>query len=380
MRICFLTENYPPQRGGMSQSCDRIVDGLRKRNYTIDVVHFTNRTGNIRTTQQLNGIYISIPFEDSEAHTLNLAWNYLEKQNYNLLICFGGYLPVMAAPVYAKWMNAPLLTLLRGNDFDAAIFTPRKRDLLKDALVASDHVCVVSSDKQWKLAKLFPDVQISFVPNGIELASWQVSPSEVSLAQQWRTENTLGKICIGVFGQLKAKKGLDLLVRCMVSLNQHNAFHLLLVGEISEEMNNMLSEAHISFSHYAFMDRYELIKYYLCCDAVAIPSYYDGMPNVLLEAAALGILVLASNIDGMKDVMQGITDELLFTPGDFKACREVLSLFLEADTTQRLKWGNDLKKNIETKFTNQHETDAYEKIMDAIVGFNGSNLRLQSGQ
>ncbi len=380
MRICFLTENYPPQRGGMSQSCDRIVDGLRHRGYTIDVVHFTNRTGFIKTIQQLNGQYISIPFEDSEAHTLNLAWNYLEKQSYSLLICFGGYLPVLAAPVYAKWMSVPLLTLLRGNDFDAAIFTPRKRDLLQDAMLASSRVCVVSKDKQWKLAKLFPDLAVNFVPNGIELESWQASLSEVSFAKQWRAENVLDRICIGVFGQLKAKKGLDLLLRSLASLNRTDAFHLLLVGEIGEEMQRMLSEGGLSFSHYPFMDRYELIKYYLCCDAVAIPSYYDGMPNVLLEAGALGIPVLASNIDGMKDVLENVTDDLLFEPGDFKACRQVLSLFLEADIEQRLKWGNDLKKNIETKFTNQHETTAYEQIIDSVSGLNGCTLRLQSGQ
>lgn len=378
MRICLLTENYPPQRGGMSQSCDRIVDGLRKRGYTIDVAHFSSGNGVIKTTQQINGTYIRIPFEDSEAHTLNLSWNYLEKQSYHLLICFGGYLPVLAAPVYARWMNVPLLTLLRGNDFDAAIFTPRKRDLLQDAMLASKHVCVVSGDKQWKLAKLFPDLAISFVPNGIDIESWQASPSEIMLAKQWRTENTNSKSCIGVFGQLKAKKGLDLLLRSLLSLQRNNDFHLLLIGEISDEMQEKLAHAELRFSHYPFMDRYELIKYYLCCDAVTIPSYYDGMPNVLLEACALGIPVLASNIDGMKDVMQGVTDELLFEAGDFKSCREVLSVFLDASERQRQQWGSDLKNSIQNKFTNKHETDAYEKIIDDLSGLGNSTLRLQS--
>jgi glycosyltransferase involved in cell wall biosynthesis len=378
MRICFLTENYPPQRGGMSQSCDRIVDGLRKRDFVIDVVHFASRTGLIKTTQQINGAYISVPFEDSEAHTLNLTWNYIERQTYDLLICFGGYLPVLAAPVYAKWMGLPLVAMLRGNDFDAAIFTPRKRDLLQDALLASSHVCVVSRDKKQKLSRLFPDVKVSYVPNGIELSSWHPSPSEISMAKAWRAEHTSGKVCIGVFGQLKAKKGLDLLLRSLLSLERNHEFHLLLIGEIGEEMQEMLISSALSYSHFSFMDRFELIKYYVCCDAVAIPSYYDGMPNVLLEASALGIPVLAAKIDGMKDLMQGVTDELLFEPGDHKDCRHVLSTFLNAEIIQRLKWGSDLKNIIETKFTNQHETDAYEKIIATLPGFSSSSLRLQS--
>lgn len=378
MRICFLTENYPPQRGGMSQSCDRIVDGLRRRGYTIDVIHFTNRTGLIKTTQQLNGLYVSVPFEEHEAHTLNLTWNYLEKQDYTLLMSFGGYLPVLASPVYAKWMNVPLLTLLRGNDFDAAIFTPRKRDLLHDALQASAHVCVVSSDKLWKLSRLFPEVNVSFVPNGIALESWEVSPSEVVLAKEWRAKYVSAKICIGVFGELKAKKGIDLLLRSLVSLDRADELHLLCIGEIGEEMHKRLTETKVNFSQYAFMDRYELIRYYLCCDAVAIPSYYDGMPNVLLEAGALGIPVVAANVDGMKDVMQGVTDALLFEAGDFKACRNALANLLDAEEAQRLAWGSALKKCIETKFTNQHETDAYEQIIDALPGLGDRNLRVHA--
>lgn len=380
MRICFLTENYPPQRGGMSQSCDRIVDGLRKKDYVIDVVHFTNRTGTIKTTQQINGVYVSVPFEDSEAHTLNLTWIYLEKQTYDLLICFGGYLPVLAAPVYTKWMGVPLITMLRGNDFDAAIFTPRKRDLLQDALLASSHVCVISRDKKQKLSRLFPDIRVSYIPNGIALNSWHPSPSEISMANTWRAQHANDKICIGVFGQLKAKKGLDLLLRSLLSLERNHEFHLLLIGEIGDEMQEALTSSALSFSHYPFMDRYELIKYYLCCDAVAIPSYYDGMPNVLLEACALSIPVLAAKIDGMKDVMHGITDELLFEPGDYKDCQYVLSTFLNAPVIQRLKWGSDLKNVIETKFTNQHETDAYEKIINTLPEFSGNSLRLQSGK
>ena len=43
LRALWLTETYPPSRGGMAQSCDRIVRGLRRRGVTVDVLHFTAR-------------------------------------------------------------------------------------------------------------------------------------------------------------------------------------------------------------------------------------------------------------------------------------------------------------------------------------------------
>lgn len=377
IRICWLTENYPPQRGGMAQSCDRIVDGLRKM-FTIDIVHFTNRTGAIKQTQQIKGHYISIPFEESEAHTLNVTWNFLQYHTYDLLVCFGGYLPVLAAPIYTKWMQIPLLTLLRGNDFDASIFTPRKRDILKDALLASQQVCVVSKDKQQKIKLLFPEANVGYVPNGIDVTAWKPSPSEVTMAKQWRMEHVQGKICLGVFGQLKTKKGLDTMLRSLLSLEVKQSTHLLLVGDIAEGVLDALQQGGISFSHYPFMDRYELISYYLCCEGVVIPSYYDGMPNVLLEACALGIPVLASRVDGMKDVIHEVASELLFNPGNEKECSLVFSTFLNASKEQKNRWSTLMEMRIKAEFTHEQETKAYEKVIDALLGSNDRTLRLQS--
>jgi glycogen(starch) synthase len=375
-RILWLTENYPPQRGGMAQSCDRIVDGLRKNGYYIDVLHFCNRGQAFQTIQQLQGSYTSLPVDESESHTLNVAWNFVQHQSAKALVCFGGYLPVLAAPVFSKWLSLPLITLLRGNDFDSAIFTPRKRDLLRDAILASQHVCVVSSDKVEKIEKLFPGPIISYIPNGIDVSQWQVTPSEAHFAKTWKSENVFNKICIGLFGQLKAKKGVDFFVKSLAGLSLKTQAHLLLVGELSEEVLELVSQSTISYSHFPFMDRYELIKYYLCCDAVAIPSHYDGMPNVLLEAGALGIPILASRTGGMQDVLT--ESKLLFEPGHAESCKTAIHYFFDADESQRAAWGLALKTQIENNFNHSLETKRYEKVFDKSMHTSSNTLRVQS--
>ena len=42
-RVLLVTENYPPDRGGMSESCDRIVRGLARGGVAVDIVHFDRR-------------------------------------------------------------------------------------------------------------------------------------------------------------------------------------------------------------------------------------------------------------------------------------------------------------------------------------------------
>jgi len=378
-RILWLTENYPPQRGGMAQSCDRIIDGLRKNGYWIDVLHFYDRGNVLQTIQQLNGTYTVLPVDESEAHTLNIAWNFVQHIPAQALVCFGGYLPVLAAPVFAQWLSTPLITLLRGNDFDSAIFTSRKRDLLRDAIVASQKICVVASDKVEKINKLFPGASVKYIPNGITIAEWNPTPSETNFATAWKTENVGDKLCIGIFGQLKAKKGVDFFVRALAAVSWKNQTHLLLVGELAAEILDLVTQAGISFSHYPFMDRYELIKYYLCCDAIAIPSHYDGMPNVLLEAGALGVPIIASRTGGMTDVLAS-ENKLLFTTGDRKSCETAIHTLFEATAAQRLAWGLNIKQEIENNFTNTIETKHYEKVLDEILSPNRvSDLRMQSG-
>ena len=52
MRLLFLTETHPPDRGGMSESCDRILRGLAREGVRLDVVHFDRRASRFeqRTT------------------------------------------------------------------------------------------------------------------------------------------------------------------------------------------------------------------------------------------------------------------------------------------------------------------------------------------
>ena len=52
--LLWLTENYPPQRGGMAVSCDRIVRSLREAGVIIEVAHFSSRYLRWKTEQKIN--------------------------------------------------------------------------------------------------------------------------------------------------------------------------------------------------------------------------------------------------------------------------------------------------------------------------------------
>ena len=80
LKILWLTENYPPQRGGMSVSCDRMVRNLRQAGAKIDVAHFSPRHLVWKNDKKMNGCQFSCPVRADVSHTLNRFWNLIENE------------------------------------------------------------------------------------------------------------------------------------------------------------------------------------------------------------------------------------------------------------------------------------------------------------
>ncbi|MDX8150449.1 glycosyltransferase family 4 protein [Patulibacter brassicae] len=342
LRVLWVTETYPPSRGGMAQSCDRIVRGLRGAGATVDVLQLVPavRPGQeaFRFVARSGGRDLVCPIEEDPAHALNRAWNALERdpRRHELthVVAFGGIRPLTAAPVLAAWLGVPLVTLLRGNDFDTGVFSARRRPILDDALRRSALVATVSRDKAWRVAALHPDVPVRWIPNGIDLADWTFAPSDHARAAAWRAEHVApGRRVIGLVGQLKPKKGGLLLLDALRRSGRHDEVHLVLAGELDAAMGDWLAThgADLAVTTLPFLDRFELLPWYAACDWVAIPSFYDGLPNVLIEAAALGVPMIAADVAGMADVLVDGESAVLFPPGDEDACAAALRRALDLD-------------------------------------------------
>jgi glycogen(starch) synthase len=354
----------------MATSCDRIVRGLRRRGVLVDVLHFMpqprGRLWAIET--QAGGRYLACPVEDDPAHALNRAWSALQSQpaTYTHVVAFGGSRPIMAGPVFAAWLGVPLITLIRGNDFDAAVFSTRRRPILDQAFAASELICAVSRDKVEKIAALHPRANVRWIPNGIDRGDWELAPSDLARAEAWRAA-TLGdgQRALGLFGQLKAKKGGVFLLDALLRSGVADRFHLLLAGWMAPDMEAWLAahDGELRYTALPFLDRYELLPWYAACDWLAIPSFYDGLPNVLTEAAALGVPMLAARAGGMLDVLDDGRTAFLFDPGDEARCAWALQAAARLDEERRLEMSAACRKLAETELDAGLEIDRYVQAL-----------------
>jgi len=369
LRLLWLTENYHPSRGGMAQSCDRIVHGLRELGVAVDLVHFTRHLEAPKIESKRRGRYIGFPLDDDPSHGLNCLWNLLdadpERVSLTHVVAFGGVLPLLAGPVYAAWLGLPLVTLIRGNDFDAGVFTPKRSDIVAGALGRSAKICCVSRDKVAKIRALHPGADVVWTPNGIDLAEWEPLPSDLRRAARWREEHVEpGRRVLGMIGQIKRKKGGLFFLEALAASGYADRFHLLFVGDLDEDVTGWLAanEGSVAHSIHPFADRYELLAHYMACDMAVIPSFYDGLPNVLLEAAGLGLPFIASTAGGMGDLLVDGEHGYLFHPGDLHGCRRAIMHAADASGEELRSLGERCRAMVAAEYTSLAEAERYRAI------------------
>ena len=90
--------------------------------------------------------------------------------------------------------------------------------------------------------------------------------------------------------------------------------------------------------------------FYKSAHCVVLPSYHEGMSNVLLEAAATGRTVITSDIPGCREAVEDGKTGYLCRKQDAESLEKVMQKFLNLDETARQKMGELGRIKIEREF------------------------------
>ncbi len=349
-----------PGRGGMAVSCDRIVHGLRKSGATVDVVHLRRSEVEERTSPREGGRDILVQAGPDVPHALASLWSRLERENagWTHVVAFGGTLPFTAGPAYAAWMGVPLVTCLRGNDFDTGVFAPDRRAALEDAIRRAARIGCVTDSQRRRVQRLFAGANAVWTPNGIDAEEWHALPSDRVRANDFRGERVgPGRAVLGLFGDLKPKKGIETLLLALAQSGHARHVHLLLAGTPPDDFLSRVPDA-CEFTLLPAMPRTDLIPYILACDAVALPSLYEGFPNLLLESAALGVPLLASDA-GAAGVLEDGAHGALFRAGNVADCARAVGRIVAVRADRR-----DACLDLAQRYSAARERGEYLRILD----------------
>lgn len=152
-------------------------------------------------------------------------------------------------------------------------------------------------------------------------------------------------------GRLMKEKGIDELFSTVRRLHADGEEFLLdLVGFCEDGYKAQvegLEKLDICKFHSFQMDPR---PYYTAADCVVLPSYHEGMSNVLLEAAATGRPIITSDIPGCREAVEQAVTGFTCPSENADALYETMQNFLTLTRTQREAMGLAGRSRIETLF------------------------------
>lgn len=158
-------------------------------------------------------------------------------------------------------------------------------------------------------------------------------------------------------GRLSSEKGHAILLQAAARLEKMNEvpdFRVVVVGDGPEKENLLRLMARLGIGRRIMMEGFQpdVRPYYCLSTLLALPSYSEGSPNVLLEAMAAGLPIAATDAGGVPEILEDGISGLLVQPGDPQAMAEAILRILQ-DNDLALKLGAAARSRVESEYTPQ---------------------------
>jgi glycosyltransferase involved in cell wall biosynthesis len=188
--------------------------------------------------------------------------------------------------------------------------------------------------------------------NGVDVERFSPGPSEV---RDWLGISRQALV-VGFVGRLTCDKGLPELIEAFDAiLKAEPEGHLLLVGwfDASEDALSASLRARIQSHPRIHCTGFvaDTAPYYRAMDLMVLPTWREGFPNVVLEAAATGIPVVTTISTGSRDSVVPEVTGLLIPPGYPEAISEAV-LKLLRDPARRRRMGEAARAWVIEHFEN----------------------------
>lgn len=207
----------------------------------------------------------------------------------------------------------------------------------------------------------FPSDRSWVIPYGVDVEQFHPSAGEDGEAARWRTELGIPETATVLLsvGRMVSKKGYQHLVPVLAHLlGQASDLHLVFAGggDLLEELRDGAAEFadRVHFPGIVYRDR--LPALYRAADYFVLPAVHDakgnvdGLPNVILEAMASGLPVVASAISGIPLAVEDGENGRLVPEGDPAALVEALAE-LALDSDLRRAMGESSRSRAEDNHT-----------------------------
>lgn len=256
----------------------------------------------------------------------------------------------------------PLVTSVWGTDvLEAPNLTPFHRWLTRYALARADVITATGLHLATATTAFAPEGRpVTVVPYGADL---QLFRPKARRARQ--------KTIIGAVSRLSSEKGIEYLIRAFAILRRRygDVVTLEIAGTGPEEaaLRSLAGRLGVAggIEWRGWVEHGELPAFLQSIDIFALPSTYEGFGVSAVEASAMALPVVASNVHGIPDVVVDGRTGLLVPPRHADALAAAIGRLVE-DRDMRVAFGKAGREYVSSQYDWQHNTTQMDTIYERV--------------
>ena len=354
-RVCILTNQYPPDTGGVGHSAARVAAYLAQQGLEMHVLHLRKHPEPLPLDEAVGScVEGSVAVHRarvwhpdwreaaaggaSEAEILTrynremfeVAGRLQREHGFDLLHGFFLYPAGFVATATARSHGVRSLVSIRGNDVGKYAFDPLRAGFVAACLRGADRVTsVATSLLEMADGVLHPIAgKARVILNSIDVDAIQPGP---------RPALPLRGTVIGTAGLIRYKKGLIYLFKALAALAPRHEFTLLLAGDFFDGREREIHLAELRELGLlprtlvtGRLERQQMFDHLQLFDVLAFPSLFaEGCPLSMLEGMAVGRAIVASRAGAMPEMIRDGVSGLLVEPGSARALEAGLERLMD---------------------------------------------------
>jgi len=360
LKIVFISGNL--SNGGAQRVISVISGALANRGHDVSILVFSRCETEYPINPEVNIVSIADSYEEydriSSIKRLNAVRKFLKAEKPDAAIGFleGGYALYLASfgMKFAKVASARVdpAILMKGKGFRATI--NRMWFKSADAVVLQtnsqlDHVSE-------KIAK-----RSVVIPNPVSEAALLADKNDYSSGTRFV-----------MAGRLAKQKNYPMVFDAVKLVKEkYPEVHVDIFGKgnLESELSDMIEKMGLSGNITLCGWSRDTVSEYAKHDAYILSSDFEGMPNALMEAMAVGLPCISTNCDtGPSDLITDGENGYLIPVGDSSALAEKMIAIIEMSAEDREKCGDNAKSYLNNNYNENAISDKWEYLFEKLNG------------
>lgn len=362
MNLLLINYEYPPIGGGAATATWHIAQELNKLGHNVTVLSscykefngwkqetgvFVYRCLSVRRRQATSNIIEMLFFVISASLMLPKIVKQREIQGAIIFFLFPcGTLGLILHYLF----GLPYVISLRGGDVPGTepslLWIHRFLTPLRHLIYKKSTSVNANSEGLKEIAQKYDPINIKVIPNGVDYKFFYPAVGK---------KKRHSPIRFVYAGRFSPQKNLPFMLTQLAELKRTISIpfvvHMVGTGTMQGELEKLAQQLNISdiIIWDGWIEKVQLRKIYQGSYCLLMPSLYEGMSNVILEAMACGLPVIASKVEGNIDLVEEGKTGYLFNLERPEQIQKVMRMMLE-NTELAIQMGENARKIVCSKY------------------------------